>query len=253
MRHILDPSNSSYNQASESTAVTVKQNSCKSVSSLSVNIRVGKQTRIKRRGCSSCVQENAPKKQSYPSTSVLFLTSFVSRTFWYHISCENILQCSEQSPASGLMLDLINVQTHWWRIHEELHRNISSSRFQSPDPGCWWEQSLTICALKVCRHVSAELHYSLYQDHLPLSTSAHAACTSVRAGSEGEATQTWAGWSTQTRLSMISAVLDIFLVWYWRLYSGAVLCSSWATYSQRWTLYWERCFHNSWYLWQKAF
>lgn len=38
------------------------------------------------------------------------------------------------SPAFRLILNLISVQMHWWRIHEALHRNISSTGSLSPDP-----------------------------------------------------------------------------------------------------------------------
>lgn len=93
------------------------------------------------------------------------------------LSCQDLDFFTYSSPAFGLILNLINVQTHWWRIHEVLHRNISSTQFLSPDPDYWREHSLSICALKVSRHVSARLHYSLNKDQLPLSTSVHVGCT----------------------------------------------------------------------------
>lgn len=79
------------------------------------------------------------------------------------------------SPAFRLIRNLISVQMPWWRIHEVLHRNISSTRRLSPDPDYWRERSVTIHALKVSGRGSiAWFHYSLNKDHRPLSSSLHA-------------------------------------------------------------------------------
>ncbi len=48
-----------------------------------------------------------------------------------------------------------------------LRKNISSTRFLSPDPGYWREQS---------NFLSAWHHYSFNNDQLLLSTSVHAGC-----------------------------------------------------------------------------